>query len=341
MSHAPVSSVSPVQQRETAAVAPIPRAINSSFTNPYVVCDDFLPHDLAAAMRQDIEAHFAKPGAHQPDTHQVWNYWHVPQLYTYLRTNCDKVIALDRMRRFMAGLTEWSAQTLGMGYVTWPYLSLYVGGCRQGLHNDSTNGRFAFVYSLTKRDRATIGGDTIVFKESNAFRSRLTAPGAGITFYDRVAPVFNRLAVFDDRLPHAVERVEGSMDPVEGRFVLHGHISESGAIVRGPLSSAAVDGCVREGTKAIVAEIEARPERYHGPVVLRFTVLQSGKVAQPVILVDRVACGDERGKGADGIANELLSALTQLTFPTATGTSEATVPIVIGGPLPWMRQTNP
>lgn len=165
----------------------------------------------------------------------------------------------------------------------------------------------------------------------------MTEPGAGISFFQRVAPLFNRLAVFDDRLPHAVERVEGSMDPVEGRFVLHGHISESGAIVRGPLSSAAIDGCVREGLKAFVAEIEARPQRYHGPVVLRFRVLQSGKIAEPAVLVDRVACGDEGGKGAEGVASELLSAVSELTFPPAAGTSEATVPILIGGPLPWMR----
>ena len=305
-----------------------------------MICNDFLPPALAGAMRSNIEAHFEKPGSHQPETHQVWNYWHIPQLYTYLRTNCDKVIERDRIQQFMAALTDWSVRTLGMGYITWPYLSLYVSGCRQELHNDSTNGRFAFVYSLTKTDRDTIGGDTIVFKETNPFLGRLTKPGAGTAFYDRVAPTFNRLVVFDDRLPHAVERVEGSMDPVEGRFVLHGHISESGAIVRGPLSSAAVDNCVREGTKAVVAEIEGRLERYHGPVVLRFTVSPSGKVGDAVVLVDRIASANEAGKDADGIARELLAAVTALTFPREDIASEAIVPLIIGGPLPWMVKAN-
>ena len=53
---------------------------------PAAVFDDFLPKDLAEAMRADIDAHFAKPEAHRPDTHQVWNYWFVPESYTYLRT---------------------------------------------------------------------------------------------------------------------------------------------------------------------------------------------------------------------------------------------------------------
>jgi hypothetical protein len=306
--------------------------------SPHLTCDDFLPNDLAAAMRQDIDNHFDNPGAHLPETHQVWNYWHIPQLYTYLRTNCDKIIEHARMQQFMAALTDWSVRTLGMGYITWPYLSLYVSGCKQGIHNDSTNGRFAFVYSLTKNDRKTSGGETIVLKEGDAFRSRLTKPGAGTSFYDLIAPKFNRLAVFDDRMPHAVERVDGSMDPIEGRFVLHGHISESGPIVQGALAPAAINAVVHSGISGLVAEIEAGPERYHGPVALRFTVLPSGNVADAVILVDRVSRGDEMEKGAETVAAQVLAGVMKLSFPQAPAGSQVTLPVIIGGPLPWMRQ---
>jgi hypothetical protein len=41
---------------------------------PVFVVDDFLRAELAVAMREDINAHFAEPAAHRPDTHQVWNY---------------------------------------------------------------------------------------------------------------------------------------------------------------------------------------------------------------------------------------------------------------------------
>jgi hypothetical protein len=304
--------------------------------DPYIVCDDFMPADFAAAMRQDIDVHFDKPGAHVPERHQIWNYWHIPQLYTYLRTNCDKVIETARVQGFVAALTDWSIQNLGMGYVTWPYLSLYVSGCKQGIHNDSANGRFAFVYSLTKNERRTSGGETIVLKQGDPFRSRLTKPGAGTSFYDQIAPQFNRLAVFDDRMPHAVERVDGSMDPVEGRFVLHGHISESGPIVQGALAPVAIDAVVGK-LSGLAIEIAARPQRYHGPVVLRFTVLPSGKVADAVILVDRVARGDEAATDMEPIAENLLTAATDLNFPQASGSSQVTLPIIIGGALPWMR----
>jgi len=32
---------------------------------PYVVVDDFLPINVATAMRLDIDAHFAEPGRHR------------------------------------------------------------------------------------------------------------------------------------------------------------------------------------------------------------------------------------------------------------------------------------
>jgi Rps23 Pro-64 3,4-dihydroxylase Tpa1-like proline 4-hydroxylase len=37
-----------------------------------------------------------------------------------------------------------------------------------------------------------------------------------------VPPLFNRLTVFDPRVPHGVPVVEGTRDPREGRLVLHG-----------------------------------------------------------------------------------------------------------------------
>jgi hypothetical protein len=130
--------------------------------------------------------------------------------------------------------------------VTWPYLSLYVNGCRQNQHNDSLNGRFGFVFSLTKDERKTTGGETLLWREIDYFGSLFHRPHAGEAFYEAISPNFNRLLVFDDRLPHAVQGVEGVMDPLEGRFVLHGHISEQGPIVDGALEPETVINVMNE-----------------------------------------------------------------------------------------------
>src|SRR4029077_6658544 len=104
---------------------------------------------------------FAEPYGHRAETHQIWNYWHVPELYTYLRTSPDKIRPAEALRLFHNALTTYAARQFALDAVSWPYLSLYVAGCRQGLHNDSANGRLGFVYSLTKAGRRSTGGETL------------------------------------------------------------------------------------------------------------------------------------------------------------------------------------
>src|SRR5712675_1934885 len=255
---------------------------------PLIVVDGFLPTEIALQLRRAIDEHFANPQTHRAETHQVWNYWFVPDLYTYLRASPERVLGQEWTALFYEALRRWSIATLGMANVSWPYLSLYVPGCRQGWHNDSMNGRFGFVYSLTRDLRRTIGGETLVRRESDPFRANLAQPQTGHGFYETVEPRFNRLVVFDDRLPHAVERIDGSMDPAEGRFVLHGHISEGGAIAEGALPGAAVAGPVGELLGRFRDDAAGAAALYHGPLVLRLRIDQAGAVADCAVLLDRV-----------------------------------------------------
>ena len=96
------------------------------------------------------------------------------------------------------------------------------------------------------------------------------------------------LIVFDDRLPHAVERIDGSMDPTEGRFVLHGHLSEGGTIIEGPLPVKSVAGPLMELLRQFKDEYSAEAALYNGPLVFRLTVDADGAVAGCEVIVDRV-----------------------------------------------------
>jgi len=192
----------------------------------HLVVPDFFAE--APAMRAAIEAHFGNPTAHGTDTHQIWNYWHVPDLYTYLRTLPRKVIPLPLMNGFFNHLSAWTRTNLGC-IPSDAYLSLYIDGCRQELHNDALNGHFGYVYSLTRwRERRFSGGETVILKPSALGQSIAGgAAMAGSSFYDLVPAEFNQLLVFDDRLPHAVRQVNGLMDPLEGRLVIHGHLKRA------------------------------------------------------------------------------------------------------------------
>jgi hypothetical protein len=310
------------------------RSVSEPHRAPYIVVDDFLPLDAALAMRKDIEAHFGTPERHKPDTHQVWNYWFVPKMYTYLRATPEKVIERPRVQNFYDALLSWSSNTLGMAYVTWPYLSLYVSGCRQGLHNDALNGRFGFVYSLTPNERKTSGGETIIFHEGDPVRNHLRAPASGQSFYEAVAPRFNRLVVFDDRMPHAVEQVDGSMDPVEGRIVLHGHLGDGGPIIIGSLSPQAVLEPVSKAVQAFAGELNAaRAGVYHGPLVVRLLIDASGHVHTCDLLLDRVKEINSGNSVPETHIASLMAKLSALAFLPSTGETSMTLPIMFGGDL--------
>lgn len=303
---------------------------------PFRTVDHFLDPADAEALRSHLDAHFAEPYRHRAETHQVWNYWYVPDLYTYFRTTPEKVLPRSLVGRFHARLGRWALETLGLGFVTWPYLSLYVDGCCQHLHNDSTNGRFGFVYSLTRDQRDSRGGETMVLREGDLFRSHLTRNGAGPSMHELIAPRFNRLTIFDDRMPHGVRRIEGSMDPAEGRIVMHGHISEAKAQVRGPLPAEAVAAAVEAAAGPPLAD--AAPD-VHGPLTLRLAIDADGRVEEVRTLVDRVTRADGGETGA--LVDSILDRIGALRFAAQPEASIAWVPIMAGGPLPWMTKAPP
>jgi Rps23 Pro-64 3,4-dihydroxylase Tpa1-like proline 4-hydroxylase len=309
-------------------------ALPPALRERFFVVDDFLPIELAEAMRLDIDNHFSNPAVHRPETHQVWNYWYVPELYTYLRTNPDKIIDKARVDRLLTRLRAWSADTLGLANIFSPVLSLYVAGCRQNLHNDSANGRFGYVYSLTRDDRKTVGGETIIYHEGDPFRNKRVRPDAGRGFYDLIAPKFNRLVVFDDRLPHAVQLVEGPMDPREGRFVIHGHIRETGPIVVGALSSPAASEPAMQALRDFIAAAPMPLDAYHGPVTLRLDVGADGRVAACRILLDRVIHPNPDDPDWAGLLTDLIGRMRAIRFPSAPGDTHLLLPIIFGQLLP-------
>lgn len=289
-----------------------------------------MPCGIAREMRAAAEAHFGSPYRHSPNTHMNWNYWHVPGLYTYLRTLPEKVIGPVLMEAFHTRLAEWSSETLGLGAATSSYLSLYVNGCRQCQHNDSLNGRFGFVYSLTKDVRKTSGGETLIWREDDYFETRMHRPCSSPDFYDSIEPRFNRLLVFDDRIPHAVQMVEGNMDPAEGRLVLHGHIRGSGPIVQGPLSREIVGEIANRLAAAYSSSLGNALQIYHGPSAIRFTVQRDGAVAGAHLILDRVKRLRGEGPGVQEMLGELVNRVSQLRFPSRDAETIVTQPFEFG-----------
>jgi hypothetical protein len=303
-----------------------PHALHPS--SPHHVVPDFFP--LAAQMREGIDRHFSEPHRHQPAVHQIWNYWFVPDLYTYLRTQPEKLMERALVERFVNHLRAWAVENLGMTQVSWPYLSLYVDGCGQSLHNDSANGNFGYVFSLTNWTQRTFsGGETLVFREQDYWASgRFREPGAGSAFYETVPSLFNQLLLFDDRLIHGVATVRGALDPRQGRLVVHGHIEAKDAALSGALFGKVQNqpGVIRlsQDTGAVVKKYAGQ---FHGFATFAVFIQPDGRVREARLLVDRIL--STLGPGHAGhIIEELRSILVTTRFPEADGESRLSIPFL-------------
>ena len=278
----------------------------------YRVVPDFFSR--AAELRGEYDAHFAEPGA-ATARHFNWNYWHVPNLYTYLRSDPLAVFSPELFQVFLTRLSEWATETLGLTVVTRPFLSLYVHGCEQALHNDSANGQRGWVYSLTRWDASSFdGGETLLFDELTDYvRSpRQAREGAG--FCRRIPPRFNQLLVFDDRVIHSVARVHGSLDPLRGRVVLHGHLRPGPPAVTGKLSREEAVAVVEEGYSRLETRL-ARHDGCQGVIALRLAVARGGEVTGTRVLTAGLRPTTRDGSDDVTVTREVVRWAERLRFP--------------------------
>jgi len=290
----------------------------------YELIENFCPGAEAEAMRAAVNAHFDEPERHEPQSHQVWNYWFVPNTYAYLRTNPEKVIGDAMADRFFDRVCAAGFERWGLRHAYRPYLSLYVAGCYQALHNDAAGGRLGYVYSLTRwNERNFKGGETLIFREGGYFGTpEMTKPSATENFYELIPARFNQLLVFDDRLPHSVPRIEGQMDPFAGRLVLHGHFEEAGITVEGQVDEAEAVAVIED----VRARLTARARgAYHGLLTVRLWVKRDGSISNVVPLLDRVLPGQPGVQPFD--TEEALKSLRKVDFPPTASESRITVPL--------------
>jgi hypothetical protein len=293
----------------------------------FKVVPDFF--DDAEALRASFDAHFSEPCSFDEwNMRRVWNYWYVPGAYTYLRADPPQVLSHEPYERFMMRLKTWSAETLGLSVVRRPILSMYVSGCGQNLHNDANNGRFAYVYSLTRWDRRKFtGGETLILPEESYWSSKQvtepTGPHSGTLL--KIDAKFNQLLIFDDRAIHGVETVLGSMDPREARVVLHGHIVAE-PIFDGALTLETFGDAWRAQLPPLEAMLDEHADAYTGMLVLRWSISAGGEVDNLEVVSNRI-----RVVEGGALQPELLERVKMwarsLHFPRADGPSRITIPL--------------
>lgn len=293
-----------------------------------ITVDGFAPE--ARALRDHFDARFSDPRS-ATSGRFVWDYWHVPGQYTALRTPAWEYFPKKAYERFHERLVWWGRRTLGCHDISPPWLSCYVEGCRQELHGDLPHGPFAFVYSLSPwRNRKFRGGETLLLRDDvldfwGGFRSTRAVEEPELV--REVPALFNRLVVFDPRIPHGVRRVEGTHDPREGRLVIHGWFVQPRPFIEGPLHEEELEqaiGRVSEG----VGEALSSGLELAGLLSLGFHVTAAGVVRDVTVLCDttRVQAHQERARAA--LVRRVRTTLEGLRFPRHAKASRVTLPLV-------------
>ncbi|MGE0762925.1 MAG: 2OG-Fe(II) oxygenase [Bdellovibrionales bacterium] len=245
----------------------------------WLIQDNFF--SAAQGLRRHFDRQFAKPS----QTHQarfVWDYWHVPNQYSLLRTPAFHYFPKGLYQRWHRQLVQWGREVLGCHDISPPWLSCYIDGCEQELHADHPHGPWAFVFSLTPtKERGFSGGETCLLRPE-VLRDWAHASGDSPTESDqllaKIDPRFNRLVVFDPRLPHGVRRVQGTRDPRQGRLVMHGWFVQPRPFFTGPLRETQVQQVLGEGLERYgksVADMSVA-----GYVSLRLQIGMNGRVSR-------------------------------------------------------------
>ena len=286
----------------------------------------------ARPLRATFDERFADPRSTRGDRFQ-WDYWHVPDQYTALRTPAWTYFPPAAYRRFHQALVQWGRRVLGCHDVSPPWLSLYVDGCGQRLHGDLPHGPWAFVYSLTDwQARQFVGGETLMLRDQVLDYWSTFAGGMAERSVEEpdvvraIEPTFGRLTVFDPRIPHGVRTVRGTQDPRHGRLVINGWFVQPRPFISGPLSTKSL--AARLDDLGSVIEGAGIDVPVTGLVSFGFDVAADGATSKVRVLSDttRVPAADEAVRLR--LVRALAKAVRSWNFGKQRGASTVTLPIV-------------
>ncbi len=250
----------------------------------------------ASTLRRHFEGRFKAP--RDPDGGRfVWDWWHVPNQYTLLRTPAYEFFPKEIYDPLHLRLIDWSRRNLGCHDISPPWMSCYVEGCSQELHCDMPHGPFAYVYSLTQwKTRAFRGGETFLLRDEvmelwKGLPSRPQYESKELT--QEIPPLFNRLTVFDPRVPHGVRRVSGASDVLDGRLVVHGWFTEPRPWIDGPVPQKSLKNAM-EGLMEQLHSVMESGLDVSGMLTVQVHVSAAGAVTRTVFSADTMrGCTDQ------------------------------------------------
>lgn len=295
-------------------------------SNHILTVDNF--YSDCKSMRGFFEQQFQDPKQTESKRF-VWDYWHVPDQYTLIRTPAYHYFPDSMYMRFHKHLVHWGRKHLGCWDVSPPWISYYVDGCKQEFHSDVPHGPWAYVFSLTPwKNRKFTGGETLILKpEVLSYWSNFGSSQDRElkSFVDKVPSLMNRLTVFDPRYPHGVTEVRGVRDPLEARVVIHGWFMEPKTYIEGPLKAAACEKILNEKFDDI-QDLIFKQEPVQGTVSLMMDIGTDGNVKKIKFGTNTLLT--LQGQVPKVLNKQILAHYQKMQFPVAKAESSVTLPLI-------------
>lgn len=283
----------------------------------------------AKNLRREFDQRF-KPST-EVQNRFVWDYWHTPE-YTHLRTPAYLFFDPKEYAAFHNHLVWWGRENLGCHDVTPTWLSCYVDGCKQSYHADVPHGPWAFVFSLTNwQQRQFTGGETQMLRSEVLNYWNDFNLGNGVEenkIIEKVAPEFNRLIVFDPRIPHGVSEVKGTHDVTEGRLVLHGWFVNPRPFIQGPVKTQELEKLIGQ-VSMLLEDLFNQGLSAQGVLSLRLKVQATGRVSQIKVLTNSLkATHGNTSAELEQLLQLLAETLKNFQFKKQRAPSEITLPLI-------------
>lgn len=267
-----------------------------------------------------------------------WDFWHVPNQYRLLRTPAYHFFPKAMYEAFHQRLALWGRDLLGCHDISPPWMSAYVDGCSQNFHADLPHGPWAFVFSLTPSARGFRGGETLLLRDEVLSFWEQPSLGGETGLEERevleaIPPDFNRLVVFDPRIPHGVSPVQGALDPLSGRLVIHGWFVQPRPFIRGKLTEKQLMSQIDRVLSALDF-LFRRPEvsgvPFSGMASLRFKVNSGGRVSSLKLLAHSLRASAQAPRLTEQVLGTILHELSRARFDARAEGSVVTLPLTFG-----------
>jgi len=145
--------------------------------------------------------------------------------------------------------------------------------------------------------------------------------------FDLIEPEFGRLTVFDPRLPHGVNRVDGVQDPREARLVLHGWFTQPEPIVSKGLLVKSVQSQLADliRTNALLFE---GSENVTGVLSFELKVLPNGRISRVLVLTQNLQSRDGNTDYINSLIAKIAVVLKTWTFSRGAAGRFLIIPLV-------------